>query len=127
MVKLSVLSWNVQGINDAKKRCSCLSTLKRKTVDVALLQETHILQQDICKLENGDFKVAAHSSANNRTKGVVILIRSNLKVNVIKQGKDPEGRIAYVKIAINNKIAFISVNAPVHMAVFFSYLCSIIN
>lgn len=87
MVK-SVFSWNVQGINDVKK---CLDILKKKNVDAALLQETHILQQDIGKLENGDFKVVAHSSANNRTKGVVILFRSNLKVNVIKKGKDQEG------------------------------------
>ena len=113
MVRLNVFSWNVQGINDAKKRRGCLDIFKEKAVDVALLQETHLLYQDVCKLNNVDFKVAAFSAAKNRTKGVIILFRSNLKVSIIKKGQDQEGRIAYVKTIINcQKIAFISVYTP---------------
>ena len=66
---LSILSWNVQGINEAKKRYSCLDVLNKKKIDIALLQETHLLQQDVTQVDNNIFKVVSYSTANNKTKG----------------------------------------------------------
>ena len=129
MVRLNILSWNVQGINDVKKRRGCLDILREKAVDIALLQETHLICQDVCKLNCTDFKTVAFSAAKNRTKGVIILFRSNLKISIIKKGSDQLGRIAYVKTILNGeRIAFISAYAPnTYDNLFFASLSSIIN
>lgn len=113
MVNLTVISWNIGGINASYKLTSCLDILNRKRVDVALIQETHIMRQDINRLENTCFKVVAYSSAENKTKGVAILVRKNLKYHFLGWGNDSEWRTAFANMVISGvKIAFIATYAP---------------
>lgn len=113
MLNLTVISWNVGGINASNKLTSCLDILSRKRVDVALIQETHIMRHDINRLENTCFKVAAYSCAENKTKGVAILVRKKLKYHFLGKGNDLEGRTVFVNMVISGvKIAFIATYAP---------------
>ena len=113
MANLTIISWNVGGINDLHKRTSCLDILKRKKVDLAMLQETHIMIQDINSLENDYFKVVSNSSADNKTRGVSILVRRSLKFQNLGKGNDPDGRTAYLKTSISGvKMAFVVTYAP---------------
>uniref|UniRef100_A0A671TPG6 Endonuclease/exonuclease/phosphatase domain-containing protein n=1 Tax=Sparus aurata TaxID=8175 RepID=A0A671TPG6_SPAAU len=98
MLKLSILSWNVQGINK-----------NRKGIDIALLQETHIMTLDIGKLDNSKYDVVSSSHATNRTKGMMILMRKTFNFNIAEQGNDSAGRISYIKDTLaDKKMAFIS-------------------
>ena len=113
MAKINILSCNVQGINKNNKYNSCLEYLDRKRIDIALLQETHIMIQDMSKLENDRYIVVSSSSAINKTKGVLILISKKLKFNMIVNGNDSDGRITYVKCNLGDKdILLLSVYAP---------------
>lgn len=52
MVKLSVLSYNVRGLNVKVKRVKCLDLLRRKNVDVAFIQETHLRAEEVSRCQN---------------------------------------------------------------------------
>lgn len=75
MANLNVFSCNLQGLNIVNKRAAFLDLLERNKIDVAMIQESHTLKNDIYKLENHMYKVSAFSSAPNKTKGVIILVR----------------------------------------------------
>ena len=113
MAKLIIFSWNVRGLNTALKISNCLDVIGRKGADIAMLQETHVLEQDIHRIENTNYSVASYSSANNKSKGVIIIIRKGLKFNILEKGGDQEGRITYVKGTFGGqKIALVNVYAP---------------
>ena len=108
MTKLIVFSLNVCGLNTNLKIAECLDILSRKKVDIALLQETHIIEEDIHKIGNNIYKIAAYSSSTSKTKGVIILIRNNLKFHIVNKGNDLDGRIAYMQGAFcGKKIALV--------------------
>ena len=45
MPDISVLSWNVCGLNSANKRTRCLDYLLRKHIDLVFVQEAHLTPQ----------------------------------------------------------------------------------
>lgn len=51
MFPLNIFSWNTKGLNIAIKRASCLDILFRNQIQIAMLQETHLLQKDIHRLK----------------------------------------------------------------------------
>lgn len=113
MAEISVMSINIRGLNSPVKRHKFLDFLKRKRVDIALVQETHLCQKDVNRLQNKHYKVAASSSDNTKTKGSTILISRKCGLNIDKCSKDNTGRISYICTTIGEKkIAFVSVYAP---------------
>ena len=92
MPELNILSWNASGFNSPHKRISTLGLLYRMRINVALVQETHLLAADIRRLADKHYHVIA---------------------KIQDTWFDAEGRLTIVKTEINNrKIAFISVYAP---------------
>ena len=86
--------------------------LDRERADIALISESHLLEEDVDKLNVQHYQVLSSSSAEGRSKGVVILARRNLGATVLGKGGDSAGRITYVKTQIeNHKIAFMAVCA----------------
>uniref|UniRef100_A0A671T6T9 exodeoxyribonuclease III n=1 Tax=Sinocyclocheilus anshuiensis TaxID=1608454 RepID=A0A671T6T9_9TELE len=98
---INILSWNVNGLNSPIK------------VSIALIQESHLKSADMHCFQKIYFKVISSSSAVNKTKGVLIVIKLNIDFSIIRSGGDTEGRITYVVGSLNNtKYAFLSVYAP---------------
>lgn len=81
------LVWNCGGLNAPHKRTSILGLLKRKNVDIALLQETHLLKADVGRLANKFFHIIAFSSADTKTKGVAIVVRRRLPIRALTSWK----------------------------------------
>lgn len=105
--------WNCGGLNAPHKRASTLGLLKRKNIDIALLQETHLLKADAGRLANRFFHTVAFSSADTKTKGVAIVARRSLQMRIIISWADDMGRLVIAKIEFNSrKIALISAYAP---------------
>lgn len=75
MVDLAILSWNTGGLNAPHKQVSSLEVLRRKNINIALLQETHLLSRDIKYLADKYYYTLASSSACSKTKGVAIVAR----------------------------------------------------
>lgn len=110
---LKFLSLNVGGLNNPVKRVAVLNFLRSQGVQIAMLQETHLVDGDIQRLANRFFKVIAHSSAHNKTKGVAVICRRNLQFKFIDNWSDNSGRIAIAKVQIEHTdVAIISLYAP---------------
>lgn len=128
MCSLATFSWNLKGLNSPIKRASCLDILTRNHIEIAMLQETHLRKRDVLRLENHRYKVAAFSSAPNKTKGVATVIDKKLKISIIDKGGDQEGRICFLKCIYNGtKIVLVSVYAPNRFdPIFFQSLTNIL-
>ncbi len=97
MHTLNILSLNVNGLNSAVNRTRVLEYLHRKSISCALIQETHLKQSDVARFQNKYYKLAAFSSAQNKT---------NL-------GSDEKGRFVFIRCKIyNNRLALVSIYGP---------------
>ena len=79
-----MLSCNVRGLNDTKKRRQFFRYLKEKSVDIACIQETHAVKSKhrIWSAEWGGKIVFSDDSS--RSKGVAILLKKELNCDLTK-------------------------------------------
>ncbi len=59
-----------------------LEYLHRKSISCALIQETHLKQSDVARFQNKYYKLIAFSCAQNKTKGVLILVNRKLNLTI---------------------------------------------
>ncbi len=113
MHTLNILSLNVNGLNSAVKRTRVLEYLHRKSISCALIQETHLKQSDVARFQNKYYKLAAFSCAQNKTKGVFILVNRKLNLTIEHLGSDEKGRFVFIRCKIyNNRLALVSIYGP---------------
>ncbi len=113
MHTLNILSLNVNGLNSAVKRTRVLEYLHRKSISCALIQETHLKQSDVARFQNKYYKLAAFSSAQNKTKGVLILVNRKLNLTIEHLSSDEKGRFVFIRCKIyNNRLALVSIYGP---------------
>ncbi len=113
MHTLNILSLNVNGLNSAVKRTRVLEYLHRKSISCALIQETHLKQSDVACFQNKYYKLAAFSSAQNKTKGVLIFVNRKLNLTIEHLGSDEKGRFVFIRCKIyNNRLALVSIYCP---------------
>ncbi len=106
MHTLNILSLNVNGLNSAVKRTRVLEYLHRKSISCALIQETHLKQSDVARFQNKYYKLIAFSCAQNKTKGVLILVNRKLNLTIEHLGSDEKGRFVFIRCKIyNNRLA----------------------
>ncbi len=113
MHTLNILSLNVNGLNSAVKLTRVLEYLHRKSISCALIQETHLKQSDVAHFQNNCYKLAAFSCAQNKTKGVLILVNRKLNLTIEHLGSDEKGRFVFIQCEIyNNRLALVSIYGP---------------
>ncbi len=94
--------------NSAVKRTRVLEYLHRKSISCALIQETHLKQSDVARFQNKYYKLIAFSCAQNKTKGVLILVNRKLNLTVEHIGSDEKGRFVFIRCKIyNNRLALV--------------------
>ncbi len=69
-----------------------LEYLHRKSISCALIQETHLKQSDVARFQNKYYNLIAFSCAQNKTKGVLILVNRKLNLTIEHIGSDEKGR-----------------------------------
>ncbi len=69
-----------------------LEYLHRKSISCALIQETNLKQSDVARFQNKYYKLIAFSCAQNKTKGVLILVIRKLNLTIEHRGSDEKGR-----------------------------------
>lgn len=105
MGDLIILVWNAGGLNAPHTWTSVLSLLRCKKIDLALVQETHLIGQDSKRLANKFYHV--------KTGGVAVIARHYLPIKVLDVWADVAGRIAIVKAELyGQKIAPASIYGP---------------
>ena len=124
MNRISVATFNADGLNDDHKRLEIFKTLKTLAYDIILLQETHITtkSQNKCEAE------WAHPSiwnpgASTDTGGTAILL-GNPNIKFIQAKQDNNGRILTAKLQIHNTplqiVNIYGPSIPSHREAFFS-------
>lgn len=90
---VNVISVNVNGLHSPVKQNKILVKLKRENIDIAFLQETHLVESKHKKLKRQGFKyVFSFSNKSNHTREEVILISGKLTYEHIPTVKDKEQR-----------------------------------
>ena len=100
--QIVVLSANCQGLNNKVKRYDVLNYIKEAGVNIACLQDTHLLKsmESIVKNEwNGE--VYLHGVRSN-ARGVAILISKNFEYQVVKTETDNEGNLLIMDLVIED-------------------------
>lgn len=113
MVSIRIVSYNVKGLRNEKKRRKIFNHLHDQKVDIALLQETHSVPDDLTfwRSEWGGEIIFSHGMSNAR--GVAILIGKKLNCQVKDYKVDIDGRIVAAELLIDNiAIVLTSLYAP---------------
>ena len=110
----TLMSLNVKGMRNIKKRTSLLSWITKKNFDIVFLQETHscnLTEQDWRNEWKGGRAYMSHGSSNSR--GVMILFKHNLDFEVHKVISDEEGRYLIIECEIMDEpFVLVNVYAP---------------
>lgn len=106
MGDLSILVWNCDGLNVPHERTSVLALMRRRKIELALLQES----QDSSHMANRLYHTIASSSADSKNKGVC---KRNLKIKVLDIWADTAGRITIAKVELYGRmLPLITAYAP---------------
>lgn len=109
---LKLLSLNVKGISNFKKRRAIFNWC-RKRANISFLQETHSTVEAETQWRNewGAELITCHGSSNSR--GVAILIKKGVDCTIHKKILDPLGRYIILKAEIKDKIyVLVNIYAP---------------
>ena len=107
-----IITQNVKGLKNKLKRCSVFAHLRKKA-DIICIQETHSeshLEKE-WQLDFGGYIYWSHGC--NDARGVAILVKKNLDIEILGSVKDNEGRV----IGINyqekgEKFSLLNIYAP---------------
>ena len=95
------------------KRKALLKWLHTKEIDIVMLQETHLLKWDAHRYHSYWFPLQLHSHARTKTKGVALMFRRELPVNIIRKYCVLEGRAVGASVRIGaREISWFSIYAP---------------
>lgn len=99
---LSIVTLNVNGLNDPIKRCRVSEWIKKQDPSIFCLQETHFRQKDTYSLRIKGWRTIYHSNGPQKKAGVVILI-SKLKFTPKTVVRDEEGPYIILKGSIQQE------------------------
>ena len=111
-LKLNLMSMNVRGIRNLKKRRALFYQFKKGKYDIICLQETHLGKnyKDIISREWGaDFHIAEGTS---HSKGMLTLFSNKIKSDDIKVVIENDRCIVSILTINNVKLAVINVYCP---------------
>lgn len=112
MDQLKLVSYNVHGLNHPIKRRKVLSQLKNLKCSNALLQETHLVEDEYKKLKREWVNQVFHASYGKK-RGVAILIHKSLPFSVESVIKDNMGRYVMVIGSVGDMaILVLNIYAP---------------
>ena len=110
---LKVITVNVQGIRDDKKRTGIFASLTRAAYDVVALQETHADHQVLDRWKREWPGLSCWSVAGPTSAGVALLFSPTLNVSLISEQPDLTGRLLRVTVNIDSSILqFLAVYGP---------------
>uniref|UniRef100_A0A3P8UB30 exodeoxyribonuclease III n=1 Tax=Amphiprion percula TaxID=161767 RepID=A0A3P8UB30_AMPPE len=92
MNTIKFCTFNVKGIHHPIKRKKILSFLKKDKIQIAFLQETHLVAKEHIKLKRDWVGQAYYSSFSSNSRGVAILIHKATPFVLKACKKDPDGR-----------------------------------
>lgn len=114
MENLQLLSVNVRGLNTDEKRKKCYAWLNELKTDIIFLQETHFIEKNEKKYNFGWRGKLYHAFSNSTySRGVSILFKENIDVQVYNVNRSNDGRKLLLNLEINDyKFTVVNIYAP---------------
>ena len=110
---LNILSLNVRGINEKKKRQKVFFWLKQQNFDIYLLQETHLgTERNKLKWSNEWSGKSFWTVNSTNSKGVSILLNKKCNYNVVNVSNCDDGRIISVQFEGFTDFNIVNLYAP---------------
>ena len=115
--KLRKITLNVRGLRQSHKRQILFTWLKKHKYDIICLQETYCTRDILSDFDkNWGAKTWHSESISNHSRGVCIMINTELQHEIITYHCDNEGRKILLKIKIANDIFnILNIYAPNHI------------
>ena len=109
-----ILSVNVNGLRNARKRQNIFHWLNKHNIDITLIQETHCESVEIENEWKMDWKGSSFwNHGTNLSKGVAFLIREHTALTVLSHDIHEAGRLSSLKLEINDQnIQILNTYAP---------------
>ena len=105
-----IVSVNVRGLITGEKRVKIYDRLTAIKVDIALLQETHYVEKNEVKYNSRWFGKAYHCYSDSTfSRGVSILLRKDLHVEVTNTHRSIDGRKILLNLKIEDNSASITI------------------
>jgi exonuclease III len=102
MANMCITSLNVRGINEISKRNTVYTWIKENKYDICFLQETYCTEAVKTQFDKHWKGDAIHSVSNSsHSRGVSILLSSNLNYKLINSHTDNDGRMVLVNLEID--------------------------
>ena len=126
-MSLKIISLNVNGIRNQKKRDSIFSWLKENNADIVFLQETHCNSEHDNKQRSAEWGgQCIWSTCASASRGVAILVKPNIDVVLSNSEIDPYGRYIIVDCSVDEShthlINIYAPNIPLDRVNFFLFL-----
>uniref|UniRef100_A0A8C0T5L2 RNA-directed DNA polymerase n=1 Tax=Canis lupus familiaris TaxID=9615 RepID=A0A8C0T5L2_CANLF len=110
---LSIVTLNVNGLNDPIKRRRVSDWIKKQDPSICCLQETHFRQKDTYSLKIKGCRTIYHSNGPQKKAGVAILISDKLKFTPKTVVRDEEGHYIILKGSIQQEdLTILNIYAP---------------
>ena len=110
---IRMCSWNVHGIQGPVKRKKILSYLKQEKIQLAFIQETHLIDSEHSKLKRDWVGQVFYSSFTSKSRGVAILVHKTLPPPDVEVKADTLGRYVMVKGTLcGEPVSYLNVYAP---------------
>ena len=103
MITGNLISLNIRGISNFRKRKTIFTWCRKQKADIIFLQETHSTEKNEAqwKREWGAPFFCSHGA--NNARGVAILIRNNFDCIVEQKVADAYGRFLILKVLLNGE------------------------
>ena len=87
---LSILTLNINGLNDSTKRQKLAEWIQKQDPYICCLQETHLKTTDTYRLKVKGWKKIFHANGDQKKSGVVILIpeKIDFEMKAVKRNKE---------------------------------------
>jgi exonuclease III len=101
MAAIKVGTFNVRGLNEKKKRTDVFSWLKKRNLDICLIQETHSTKamESFWEAEWG--YECYLNSYDGKSRGIGILFKNSFSFVINKVVADPSGRFLILNMMLN--------------------------
>uniref|UniRef100_A0A8C0NG90 RNA-directed DNA polymerase n=1 Tax=Canis lupus familiaris TaxID=9615 RepID=A0A8C0NG90_CANLF len=110
---LSIVTLNVNGLNDPIKGRRVSDWIKKQDPSICCLQETHFRQKDTYSLKIKGWRTIYHSNGPQKKAGVAILISDKLKFTPKTVVRDEEGHYIILKGSIQQEdLTILNIYAP---------------
>ncbi|KAE8608026.1 hypothetical protein XENTR_v10011378 [Xenopus tropicalis] len=112
---VSVLSWNVRGLNDSIKRRLVMDYIRKQNAKITFLQETHLTGSKLITLQKQWVGWSYHSTFSTYTGGTSILVRKSTVFQPLSIKTDPRGRYVFVYCLLNaTPVVLANIYIPPH-------------